>query len=83
MAVDKRKQTLEKLRSSEAVYVLMSGGTKLPYVECDSDTYDDQILVFCREADARNRMAALIAEKNPVQTVKVEKKSFLIFYTSL
>lgn len=83
MAVDKRKQTLEKLRSSEAVYVLMSGGTKLPYVECDPDTYDDQILVFLSEADARNRTAALMAEKNPVQAVKVEKKNFLMFYTSL
>ena len=83
MAVDRKKQTMERLRSSEAVYVLMSGGTKLPYVICDPDTYDDQILVFFKEEDARKRMAGLAAEKNPVQVIKVEKKSFLMFYTSL
>ena len=83
MAVDRKKQTMERLLSSEAVYVLMSGGTKLPYVICDPDTYDDQILVFFKEEDARKRMAGLAAEKNPVQVIKVEKKSFLMFYTSL
>lgn len=83
MSVDKKKQTLEKLRNSEAIYVLASAGTNLPYVECDRDTYDDQVLVFYKEEDARKKMADLREKKNPIQIIKVEKKSFLMFYTSL
>lgn len=83
MGVDRKGQTIERLKNSDAVYVLLSGGTRLPYVECDPETYDDQVLVFYREEDARRRMAGLIEEKNPIQIIKVEKKSFLMFYISL
>lgn len=82
MSVDK-KETLEKLKNSEAVYVLLSGGTNLPFVECDPDTYDDQVLVFYKEEEARAKMAALTEEKHPVRIIKVEKKNFLTFYMSL
>ena len=83
MSEDMKKTALEMMRVSEAVYVLLSGCTRLPYVECDSETYDDQILLFYREEDARRRAKELLEDKNLVQVVKVEKKSFLPFYTSL
>lgn len=83
MSEDMKKTALEMMRVSEAVYVLLSGCTRLPYVECDSKTYDDQIFLFYREEDARRRAKELLEDKNLVQAVKVEKKSFLPFYTSL
>lgn len=83
MSEDMKKTALEMMRVSEAVYVLLSGCTRLPYVECDAETYDDQILLFYREEDAKRRAQELLKEKTLVQVIKVEKKSFLPFYTSL
>ena len=83
MSVDMKKAVLEKLRVSEAVFVLLSGCTRLPYVECDPETYDDQILLYYTEEDAKRRAKELLEEKTLIHVVKVEKKSFLPFYTSL
>ncbi len=83
MSMDMKKTALEMLRLSKAVYVLLSGCTHLPYVECDAETYDDQILLFYREEEAKRRAKELLEEKILVQVVKVEQKSFLPFYTSL
>ena len=76
MSVEIKKTALEMLRVSEAVYVLMSGCTRLPYVECDSETYDDQILLFYGVDDAKRRAKELLEEKILVQVIKVEQKSF-------
>lgn len=83
MSEDRKKTALEMLRVSEAVYVLLSGCTRLPYVECDPVTYDDQILLYYKEEDAKRRAKELLGEKALVQVIKVEKKSFLPFYISL
>lgn len=83
MSEDMKKTALEMMRVSEAVYVLLSGCTRLPYVECDPETYDDQILLFYREEDAKRRAKELLEEKTLVQVIKVEQKSFLPFYTGL
>ena len=79
MSVDMKKTALEMLRLSKAVYVLLSGCTRLPFVECDPETYDDQILVFYREEDAKRRAKELLEEKTLIQVIKVEQKSFLPF----
>lgn len=74
---------LEQLRNSEAVYVIISGCTRMPYVVCDEDTFDDEIFLFFKEEDAKNEMKRLLDAKNPVQVMKVEKQSFLVFYLTL
>ena len=47
-------ETLNKLRTVEAIYVLMSSCTRMPYVVCDPETFDDEILLYHREEDAKN-----------------------------
>lgn len=81
--MDRKKAALELLRTSKEMYTLLSGCTGLPHVECDPETYDDQILLFLREEDAKRKGMALVGEKNPVRPIRVEQKSFLPFYTSL
>ncbi len=81
--MNRKISTLEKLKTAEAVYVLLSRITNLPYVECDSETYDDQIFLFYSEENARKGADRFLKEKAPLQVIKVEKKSFLMFYTSL
>lgn len=81
--MNRKISTLEKLKTAEAVYVLLSRITNLPYVECDPETYDDQIFLFYSEENARKGADRFLKEKAPLQIIKVEKKSFLMFYTSL
>ena len=37
-------ETLNKLRTVEAIYVLMSSCTRMPYVVCDPETFDPSLL---------------------------------------
>ena len=53
-------ETLNKLRTVEAIYVLMSSCTRMPYVVCDPETFDDEILLYHREEDAKNKAKELI-----------------------
>ena len=83
MDKERKKATMEKLRNSEAVYVIMSNCTRMPYVVCDSETYDDEVLVYYTEEDAKKTAEELRAENIPVQIAQVDKKQFLAFYNSL
>lgn len=76
-------EILEKLRTSEAVYVLMSGCTRMPYVVCNAETYDDEILLYFTEEDARRDGEMIKKTGDPVQIIRVDQKSFLAFYVGL
>ena len=52
-------ETLNKLRTVEAIYVLMSSCTRMPYVVCDPETFDDEILLYLRDEDAKNKAKEL------------------------
>ena len=45
MSVDK-SSVLKKLRESDAIYVLMSDCTRMPFVVCDPETYDDEAVSY-------------------------------------
>ncbi len=79
----KKRELLQKMRTAPELYVLMSACTKQPYVVCDPETFDDEILMFFTEEKAREKGKALLEEKNPVTIVKVEDKQKLLFFTSL
>ena len=58
MAQDnKNNMTLEKatamktLSSSKELYTLISLCTKLPFVICDPETFDDEVLMYEKEED--------------------------------
>lgn len=76
--------TLEKLRTSEEVFLIFSKCTNMPYVFCDPETYNDQIYVYYKEEDAREAAKHYMEdEKIPVQILKLPKEQFLSFYSSL
>lgn len=81
--MDNKKVTLEKLRLSEAVYMILSKCSNMPYVVCDPETYDDQILLYFTEEDAKRGATKLLEAGNPVQIAKLENKVLLNFYTCL
>lgn len=78
-----KKAILESLRKTDAVYVIISGCTHVPFVVCDEETYDDQILLFRNVEDAKKTGKQLQEKKNPVQIAKLEQKQFLGFYSTL
>lgn len=82
MSVNKN-EVLVQLRQRENVYVMYSKCTRMPFVLCDSETYDDEVFIFFQEADGAQEVNRLNASGNPVQMVKIEKKSFLPFYSGL
>ena len=45
-----KDRLLAQMKDAEgAVYALISGFTKEPYVECDKETYDDKVFVYLSE----------------------------------
>jgi hypothetical protein len=79
----KKREVLQKLRNSEEVFVLFSRCTRLPYVHCDEESFNDQIYLFHTEDEAKKVIKGMLEEKTPVQNIKVEKAQFLNFYSSL
>ncbi len=77
------KVVLGRLRNAEAVYVPISDCTKLPFVSCHPETYDDQAYVFFREEDAKRECARIAAQGNPMHLIRMERKFLLSFYASL
>ena len=73
----------QKLREADSLYAILSGCTKEPYVYCDPETMDDAILLFTDEEGAKAGAQKLAGQQIPVGIAKVDRKSLLLFYTSL
>lgn len=78
-----KSETLAALRRPGELYVLVSAMTKVPFVVCDDDTYDDEILLYYRAEDARDKAKELLAAGYQTIVGKLEEKQLLGFYTSL
>lgn len=65
------------------IYVIMSKATRCPYVECDSETFDDEIFVFTSKEAAEDKTHALVARDIETTVMTVDKKNSLGFYTDL
>lgn len=81
--MNEKLELIKKIQNAEQVYAIMSMFTKMPYVVCDEETFDDEVMIFFEEEAAKNVAKKLLEEKNPVHIAKVEPRSFLPFYTSL
>ena len=78
-----KQQVLNNLRNAKEIYVIMSLCTRMPYVVCDKETFDDEVLIYFTEEDIKREGKRLIDEKIPVQIAKVEDKQMLQFYANL
>lgn len=57
--------------------------TKLPYVECDPETFDDQVYMFTEEEAAKEFAKSYVEKNTPLLTVKVLRKQMPNFYMGL
>ena len=76
------KQALVNLRNLEEIYVIMSGVTKMPFVLCDEETFDDEVLVYYQEESAKEKAKSsvsdfkrgMVQEQQSRQTGQLEKQ---------
>lgn len=80
---EERKAVLKILQSAKELYILMSPVTRLPYVTCDPETYDDEILLFEMLEDAKKTAEKLKEEKTLVQIQHLVNEQFLACLSSL
>ncbi|HJC80421.1 SseB family protein [[Ruminococcus] torques] len=78
-----KQETLAALRTPGELYVIMSGATRLPFVFCDEETFDDEIFLYYRADDAKEKAKELQGKRYASAVVKLEDKQLLAFYTSL
>lgn len=78
-----KQETLAALRNPGELYVVMSGVTKLPFVACDEETFDDEVFLYYRSEDAQEKAKALLEQKYMTLVVRLEDKQLLSFYTGL
>lgn len=65
-----------RLWIKKEIYMLYSTLTKLPYVECDSETFDDQVFVYGTKAAAEVAIKALEEKNIPVYCEHLLNKAF-------
>lgn len=80
---DKKIELIKRLQQAEAVYVIMSGFTKMPYVACSEETFDDKVFIYFEEASAKEAGKKLLEAGNFIQIAKVENRLLMEFYASL
>ena len=51
--MNRRLGILSMLRYAKELYVIMSDYTRMPYVYCAPNTYEDEVFLYFREEDAR------------------------------
>ncbi|MGN0298618.1 MAG: SseB family protein [Lachnospiraceae bacterium] len=78
-----KEELLRSIPNLEQVFVIFSRLTHVPYVECDKETYDDEVFVYLSEINAVEKAKALTADKRPAIAIKVEKKNMLKIFSDL
>lgn len=82
MAVD-NKFIIKKLQRLEEVFVLFSPLTRMPYIACDEETFDDQVYLFSTEESAKEFAKDLGDKKIPAATLKFTNAQLNGFLNSL
>lgn len=78
-----KQETLAALRKPGELYVVMSQATRMPFVMCDEETYDDEVFLYYRTEDAKEKAEALAKERYRTAVAKLEEKQLLGFYSNL
>ena len=77
-----KQETLAALRNPGELYVIMSAATKMPFVKCDEETFDDEIFLYYQMEDAKDKARKLLDEKYVSAVAKLAKEQLLPFFTS-
>lgn len=82
MAID-NTFAIKKLQKLDGFYTVFSALTRMPYVVCDQETFDDQVYVFASEETGKKFVTDKGEEKIPVSLLKIHKPHMAGFLNSL
>lgn len=68
-----KMDVLEMLREAEDIYVIYSACTNMPFVYCDPETYDDEVILFDSEEEAKKTGRQNVGCQNSGKTCKCEE----------
>lgn len=78
------KQELSQiLPEVEGVYLIFSKLTRSPYVECDPETFEDEVIIFLNENEATACAEQMEKHEIPVIAGKVSKQNMLRMFAEL
>ncbi len=77
------KFSVKKLQRLDGFYTVFSSLTRMPYVSCDQETYDDLIYIFAAEEACRDFIKELEEQKRPGAMLKIPKHQMAGFFNSL
>ena len=75
-----KQEAIQALRQSNALFVAYSQATKLPYVTCDEESFNDQAWIFDTEAGLKAFGEEKLKEKIALMGMKYEKKNLPMLY---
>ena len=78
-----KQETLAALRKPGELYAVMSQATRMPFVMCDEETFDDEVFLYYRVEDAKEKAEQLAKERYRTAVVKIEENQLLGFYSNL
>lgn len=78
-----RIELIRKIQTQKEVFTVLSRATRLPFVICDPETFNDQVWIFEEKEMLEEAVKPLTEKKNPVAAIRVDNQSFLSFYTVL
>lgn len=78
-----KETVIKELQNRERVFVAYSQATKLPYVTCDEETYNDQAWFFATEEGIKEFGKKLLDDKILLMGMRYDKKDFPRLYGTL
>ena len=78
-----KEQAVKELQNREFVFVAYSQVTRLPYVTCDEETFNDQAWVFSTEDGIKEYGKKRLEDKVLLMGMRYEKKDYPRFYGTL
>lgn len=78
-----KKDVINSIPKLEQIFVIYSRLTRLPYVECNAETFDDEVYIYTDETAAHEKVNALTDDKQISFSMKIEKKEMLRIFSEL
>lgn len=77
------EEAVKQLQTRDNFFVAYSQTTKLPYVSCDEETFNDQAWIFATEEEIKEFGKKNLEKKILLMGMRYEKKDFPRFYGTL
>ncbi len=74
---------VKKIQKLEEMFVVFNQATRNPYIECDPETFDDQVYIFTDIDKAKEMVEKYAADGYTLSIVKIDKKQILPFVGGL